>query len=112
MIKDQGDIIKNYEEEVAEWKEKNQELNAKIKELDSKLANSIEKNKKSSFSLLEEVKNVMTDANQMAEDPFKTIPSIKFVEGCEEASEKDDDVEQKSVKVISSCSSNVAEGYR
>lgn len=53
----------------------------------------------------------MTEANNMDQDPFKTIPSIKFVEGCEEGSEKDD-VDQKSVKVISSCSSNVADGYR
>ena len=84
LIADQCDIIKNYEEEVAEMKQKNQELNAKIKELDSKLLNSIEKQtkelaKKNSFTILEEVKNIMTEANNMDQDPFKTIPIIKYI---------------------------------
>jgi len=42
-------------------------------------------------------------------DPIKTIPSIKFVEGCEDDDEKFDD--NMSIKVISCCD-NDEDNYR
>mgnify|MGYP004488701731 CR=1 FL=1 len=76
--------------------------------------NSIDQNKgKNNFTILEEVKNCMTnglkissEAMEIDFDPIKTMPSIKFVEACED-DEEEINAEQKSVKVISSCSSNV-----
>jgi len=57
---------------------------------------------------LEEVKNCITsglklssEAMEIDYDPIKTIPSIKFVEGCEDDDEKFDD--NMSIKVISCC---------
>ena len=112
LINDQQDIIKNYSEELQDLQKVNKEQFDKIQKLEMDLQNSIEKEQKNSFNILEGVKKCMTDSNEVEgviEDPFKTIPSIKFIEGCEEV---DDHDESKSVKVVSSCSSNVAEGYR
>lgn len=119
LIQDQQEMLKNYEEELEEikfkcedMKLKNMDQVAQIKKLDEELEISIEQakeqaQKKNSFSLLEEVKNCMNNGLKISQeameidyDPIKTIPSIKFVEGCEDDDDKIDE-DQISVKVIS-----------
>ena len=119
LIQDQQEMLKNYEEELEEMKFKCEDMKlknmdqvAQIKKLDEELEISIEQakeqaQKKNSFSRLEEVKNCMNNGLKISQeameidyDPIKTIPAIKFVEGCEDDDDKIDE-DQISVKVIS-----------